>query len=521
MKRIPVHPLLLALVPVASMYAAVPGSAMLAELARAAAAAVLVAAACLAVAWAVFRDGRKAALFTSVFLIVFLVVGATYRSLEDWQVAGLRLARRRYFVPAVYLAVAAFGFALYRTRRSLAVVTTLANVVMLGALIPPVISITRAQMVRSREQAAMPALAPVVAGAPAAQQRPDIYYFVFDRYGGEQTLRTFGVDPEPLYHYLEQRGFYVARASRANYIKTVLSLASSLNMALLDDVSRAYGTDSQNWDPVYTRLQRHRVGAFLRDQGYQYFHLGSWYWPTRTNVLATRNQNYYVEVPKPLVLLLDNVLFEPFQRWADSPLVDQRRQHWYRSVREIEDVLEIAPQPGPKFVFLHLLVPHQPYVFDRDGSYVPIDVENHRSRDRNYANQVLAANRMIRHLVDGILERSPAPPVIIVQGDEGPYPEGTERDGYEWRKASVDILQQRAGILNAYLLPNAPGVRLYPEISPVNSFRVVFNTYFGTALPLLPDRTFRHASDQAPYAFDDITDLVSQGRRETQVAHAR
>jgi len=516
----PIHPLLLALVPVFSMYAALPGSAALAEFARAAGAAVAVAAACLAITWAIFRDLRKAALFTSVVLVVFLIVGVTYDSIEDWQVAGFRFARRRFFVPAVYLGLAAVGVALYRSARQLGALTAVANVVMIGALIPPSISIARAQIVRARERSAMPALDPIVAPAPL-RQRPDIYYFVFDRYGGPSTLREHGVDIEPLYRYLEGRGFYVARASRSNYIKTVLSLASSLNMAWLDDVARAYGTDSDNYDPLYTRLQRHRVGAFLRAHGYQYHHLGPWYWPTRTNQLATHNQNYYDTVPKSVVQLLDNVLFEPVQHWADSPLVDQRRQHFHRSTRQIEDVLKIAPQPGPKFVFLHLLIPHQPYAFDRDGSYLPIDVENRRDRAENYANQVRAANLMIQRLVDGILERSAQPPVIIVQGDEGPYPPGTEVDGYQWQQASAHVLQERAGILNAYLLPGASGARLYPEISPVNSFRVVFNTYFGTDLPLLPDRTFRHASDRRPYAFDDITEVVRQDPRALNLAHAR
>lgn len=518
MSRIPIHPLLVALVPVLSMYAALPWSTELPELTRAAAAAALAAAAGMAIAWLAFRDIQKAALFTSVLLVVFVAVGATYGALEQWEVGGFRPARRRFFLPGVYLGLLGLALTIRRTRRSLATATALANVVALGALLPPAFSITSAQMARARERGDMPVLSPITAAGPAAPQ-PDIYYLVFDRYGDERTLRAHGVDNEPLFEYLEGRGFFVARASRANYIKTVLSLASSLNMAWLDDVARVYGPQSQNWEPVYSRIRQHRVGRFLRERGYDYYHLGSWYWPTRTNPLATQNRNYYHDVPKSVVRLLDNVLFEPVQRWTASPLVDQRRQHWERSVQQVADVLDIAARPGHKFVFLHLLVPHHPYVFDRDGSFVPREVENRRSRARNYANQVHAANRMIRQLVDGILRRSAAPPVIIVQGDEGPYPPGTEDDGFEWRRASSDILRERAGILNAYLLPDSQGeppAGLYPGISPVNTFRVVFNTYFGTRLPLVPDRTFRHASDSQPYAYDDITDLVAE--RDTRRA---
>jgi hypothetical protein len=44
-------------------------------------------------------------------------------------------------------------------------------------------------------------------------------------------------------------------------------------------------------------------------------------------------------------------------------------------------------------------------------------------------------------------------------------------------------------VLNAYYMPGYTG-QLYPSISPVNSFRIVFNAYFGTDLPLLKDTSY-------------------------------
>jgi len=45
--------------------------------------------------------------------------------------------------------------------------------------------------------------------------------------------------------------------------------------------------------------------------------------------------------------------------------------------------------------------------------------------------------------------------------------------------------------LNAYHLPEGVnGAGLYPSISPVNSFWVIFNRYFGQDLELLPDRSY-------------------------------
>ena len=48
------------------------------------------------------------------------------------------------------------------------------------------------------------------------------------------------------------------------------------------------------------------------------------------------------------------------------------------------------------------------------------------------------------------------------------------------------------GILNTYRLPDVDPEEagLYQSISPVNSFRVIFNAYFGTDLPLLDDEVY-------------------------------
>lgn len=520
MTRIPLHPLLVALVPVLSMYATLPGRTDPAEAFRSCLVALAFAALVMAAAGLVYRDLRKGALAVSAALVVYIVVGSTYESIQEWQVAGVYFMRRRYFLPVVYAALAFMAVAIFRTKRPLGTVTGLANILALGAILPPVVALANVQISAARQGVEMPVLEPI-AVADAPREQPDIYYIVFDRYGGRDTLRARGIDNDPAYRYLEDKGFYVAGQSRSNYIKTVLSLAASLNLDYLDDLPRAYGTDSGNWAPIYDRVKNNRVSTFLRGRGYDIYHLGSWYWPTRDNPQAAHNINYYDAVPLATKKLLDsNVLFEPVLHAVDSPLINHRRQQWHRVTRQVDNVIALAERAGPKFVFLHVLVPHPPYVFDRDGSYVPIEVEHRRTDDENYVNQVHAANSMMRRLVDGILARSPAPPVILIQGDEGPYPVGTESDFYDWTRASADTLRERAGILNAYLFPGGRRDALYPDISPVNSFRVVFNEFLGTRLPLLPDRTMRHESGIHPLAFDDVSTVVRRADGASSAARA-
>lgn len=494
MTRIPFHPLLFAMVPVLSMFAANPGQRHEHELTDALRIVVGASGLLLLVAAAIYRDMRKAALSASALLLVFCI-----------QVAGGSIggfAHRGYVMALTFLAMMAACVWLYRRRGPLTGLTGLANMVALGAVLPPAIILGTTKPA-SALQANATTADTIVAGHVRA--KPDIYYFIFDRYGDSQTAREYGLEND-IDEYLTSKGFYVARSSRANYMKTALSLSSSLNMRYLDEVVRGRERTT-DWTPVYQHLWRHRVGAFLRSQGYSYIHLGSWFYPTRENPQATRNVNYYTTIPRTVSLLFDSPTLSPVQH-AFGPWLDERLQNWLRVRRQLDDVLRLVPTAGPKFVFLHVLVPHPPYVFDRDGSYVTEAQERRRSLAENYRNQVLAANAMIRRLVDGILRDSPSRAVIIVQGDEGPYPRGTAGEDFDWRTATAAQLRQKNGILNAYYLPGGDTRVLYPTISPVNSFRVVLNTYFDTNLPLLPDRTMRHVSDLQPFAFDDITSEV-------------
>jgi len=60
-------------------------------------------------------------------------------------------------------------------------------------------------------------------------------------------------------------------------------------------------------------------------------------------------------------------------------------------------------------------------------------------------------------------------------------------------------------ILNAYRFPGDNKSTLYPTITPVNSFRVLFNDYFGAGLPLLKDQSWCSPVRVRPYSWSDVT----------------
>jgi hypothetical protein len=63
--------------------------------------------------------------------------------------------------------------------------------------------------------------------------------------------------------------------------------------------------------------------------------------------------------------------------------------------------------------------------------------------------------------------------------------------------------------LAAFYLPQASHADLYPTITPVNSFRVVFRMYFGADLATLPDRNYVFRSTRRLYDFTEVTERVS------------
>lgn len=120
--------------------------------------------------------------------------------------------------------------------------------------------------------------------------------------------------------------------------------------------------------------------------------------------------------------------------------------------RAFRELAEVPLLPGPKFTFCHLVTPHAPFVFKRDGQ---TDWEIDQSSGKSYVDQVIYLNQEMTRAIDAIRAQSTVPPIIIVQSDHGP--------GYNASKAGSDLLevwvQERVPILNAYLVPESMRMR--------------------------------------------------------------
>jgi len=344
------------------------------------------------------------------------------------------------------------------------------------------------------------------------ENHPDIYYIILDRYSSGKTLQeVYGFDNEEFLKYLSDRGFFVASESVSNYSRTDLSLASSLNMDFINYLADKMGRESTNRKPIYELLQNHKVGRFLKSRGYKTVHFGSGWDPTSWNVYADLNINLQSMSEFSMALYTTSMLHPIGKRLG---IMDKWKKHWERELYNLERLAEIPSMKEATFAFAHVLIPHEPYVFDKDGKYLgngPKDAEDRRER---YIGQVKFINRKIRELVEVILSRSEKLPVILIQADEGEYPSRfwESRYSFSWKNATEPDIREKMGILNAYYMPNGNVGKLYPSITPVNAFRVIFNEVFQTNFDLLEDESYVSLEMNHPYHLIDVTETLGANR---------
>lgn len=497
----PFHPLLLAAYPVLFLYGQNLGELTLGDLPTPLVVILAAAVVALVVGAHVVGDARRAALVVSALAAMFLLFGHLSGLIAPMGVrAGLQQIGWAVFLVAVAMMALRIGSArLASLTRALNIVTVLLVGFALVTIVPGEVQ----RFGRSTAAAA----AVDGAGGPGR----DIYFLVFDRYGSARSLDLiYGIDDRPFLDRLRERGFQVATDSHANYVKTTLSLAATLNLDYLDDLVAAQDPASDDHGPIHERLANHAVGRFLRDRGYRYVHVGSVYGPTASSPIADRNLRF--AGPSDFVgSLYDTSALPSIARRLGVPGATDRDRRYAFQKFQLDTLDRLADESGPAFVYAHLMLPHPPYIFARDGSLVPEAVDAGRSESEGYAEQLGYLQTWIEALVDRLLARPEAErPIIILQADEGPYTPGYGRNTitYDWATATSEELEIKYGILNAMYLPGEQAPELPPTLSAVNTFRLIFGAYFGADLPLLPDRSFTSASKLRPYDLTDITDRL-------------
>jgi len=496
------HPLLIAAYPVIALLAHNIEEIKVVNALRALALSILAGMLLYAALRALLKDRDKAALLTTLTLILFFSYGHIYNFLKQTPISGYNLGRHRLLAP-LWLGASVLSILwIMRTSRSLQTWNRLLNLVTAVALIMPVAQIGvffGRVLTASTETPAQVSISEL--RLPSNQPAPDVYYIILDAYARDDTLKAeFDLDTSPFLSQLEAIGFYVARCSQSNYAQTQLSLASSLNMNYLQALDPGYSPGQKTRVGMEELIRHSAARKAFESLGYQIvaFETGfkgtQWedadlYLSPSSDVfhsmqIASGPNGFEIMLLRTSagLLLADgvNVLPKFLQPDFDNP----RKIHRDLILYDLEQLNALPARPGPMFVFAHLVIPHPPYVFGPNGEFTDID----KDYVPGYRDQVLYLNKRLLELLPKMIAASPTPPVIILQGDHGSI--GSKPSS-------------RTTIFNAYYLPDSSTQALHDDISPVNTFRVVFNAYFGGDYNLLEDVSY-FSIYSAPFEFTVI-----------------
>lgn len=495
------HPLLFALYPTLYLYSHNIHQVKVSETLLPLGASVCLFALLFAASRLMFRNSFKSACFVSLFLIVCFLYGPAVEAIKGWIRSASSFQIHTFLVPASCLVLCIAALLIGRMKKSLMTITATLNIFASSLFLLSAAHIVFYEIRESRGNSVLASnMTLEFDSSRFPNELPNIYYIILDRYCRQDNLAEFyDFDNSEFIEFLENRGFYVAAESNANYLCTAQSLASSLNMRHLTFLTDVMGRKSDNWLPVYRMLQHHEVGRVLKSIGYKYEHYGSRWHPTSRNMYADKNHNVSV-LPEFSALVFRTTLFYPVFRLFG--LYDSHRVIKYKRVLcQLGEISRIPEIREPTFVFVHFLLPHDPYVFKDNGEFKTESEEKRMGKKENYLEQIAFVNSRIEQLVDKLLTDSDTPPIIIIQSDEGEYPERRGEAAADWRNADEAQLRHKMGILNAYYLPGVGDDAVYPDITPVNTFRIIFDRYFQAKLGRVEDVSYIYPDEKRLYDF--------------------
>jgi hypothetical protein len=434
----------------------------------------------------IIHDKHKAALVTSWLLVMVFSYGHVYEALESNAGWINQFGRHRILI-LIWIGISALGT--WLILRKLKQGYELNSIVSVFALAIIVIALIQTagykiglfQLERTRnENLISQSTSGKEETGKMIGETPDVYYIILDGYSRDDVLKLDGFDNSEFIQGLRDRGFYIAECSQSNYAETPLSISSSSNMDYIDEFAPSYITKKFNTAGLGGYIRNSKVREVFSSLGYKFasFETGvPWDEITDADYYITSKEIQQTWLEKPLTInsfetmYLRTTLFRILMEFKGaflsnlSTVIQTPEETQYeRVVSTMDQLRDLDKIPGPKFVFAHIVSPHVPYVFNSVGQF-----EVTEDYAPGYFNNIRYLNKRTLEVVDSLINNSSQPPIIIIQADH------SSNETY------------KHAILNAYYLPSGGEKKLYPSISPINSFRVVFDYYFGKQFPLLPD----------------------------------
>jgi len=330
---------------------------------------------------------------------------------------------------------------------------------------------------------------------------PDVYYIILDSYAGSESLQRFlNYDNSEFTDFLINKEFYISAESYSNYRHTKISIPTTLNMNYLDKISEIRGIDYTNGLEIIKISRDNEVLKNFKSKGYTTYAIEAGSMPTNNmkNIdfrLCVKN---HLSVSDFDIMLIQTSILNPIHVELFS---DEQRDRILCGFTELSKMA--LRDDAPKFVFAHLMIPHQPYLFGANGEQ--INPKHLTLNDKGkgvwnadlYLEQLKFANLKMKEVISKLTNTN-NPPVIIIQSDHGMRGIETQ-DTFEY-----EYVLRSFNNFKAYYFPKVGQNIEFETTTPINSFRVLFNLYFDDEYDILEDRIYL-APLNHPSQFTDIT----------------
>ena len=419
------------------------------------------------------------------FLASFLLYGSIYEGLLH---ADVLPADHHRLLPVLLLLGLYAGLLLAKLRLPMALRLQQVLGVIVGGLI--LYNLAGVVAVEYRKSVSAPGVRQVVTGSPdtrVSNSTPDIYYIILDEFASFHVVREYWhYDQINRFEtYLKDKGFFVASTSRSRTASTMKEVATRLN----------YQYPERNHDSVYYSglIAHNEVMQYLSSLGYTTVVFdgagGAFAFPGKIPIEADYTFEYVpastdstgIEVDEFAKMVFDRTMLRVLtdaNQGAYAPMVSRFKDN---ILYTFEKVADLADVPSPKFVFAHIMLPHMPFVFDESGR---LNDTRYLYNWNYYLGSYVFATRKTQELIDKLLRSSDPgnPPIIIIQSDHGARNMAAEDPDSVTLPDYPDDYKYE--ILNALLLPGLDTSLLAEDFAPINTFPLIFNTYFGDELPL-------------------------------------
>ena len=493
------YPLLFGIYPVLALYAFNRNEIVVTAIQQAVITSIVVTIAVIAFFLLVLRSWQKAAAPATLTLLLFYTYGHMYDFAQNITVFGKVLGRDRFLIPIWIFLFVIGQILLLRSQKT--TLNRVLNTVSLFLMIFVAVQILVPLVQFSGSKTNSPnELVSAQTNPSSTLVDRDVYYIILDAYSRQDLLqKEVGLDTSNFISELKSLGFYIPDCAQSNYDNTLPSMTTVLNMNYLDAMGLDYFGDKAGYQ---SQIEENLVMEQFKGLGYSIaafqsihrwfdFREATYYYDyfkdeSALNSQASLNFQYLflqTTLMRPLMDYIEenqNITVPSYlMAWmpAGSTLDSREYRQYQQSVFALDTLQKIPDLPAKTFTYAHLYVTHQPFVFYPDGSFHPFLMQDVRA----YGDQVVFINTELLEIVKTILANSDPAPIIVIQSEHSYF-------------RSAD----RVKILNAYYLPDGGSQNLYPTITPVNTFRVIFNTYFGGQYDLLPDVS-RYSENKVVY----------------------